>query len=173
MQSSSMIDDGKVCLMSLDAIRQRLGPRWLARRERVYDHAQQSLRRQLGPHGFFLRVSETDFLVAQPNVGRLAGQAYCLNCLREVLTYFLGEALIGDIMVHEVTSDRRRPRSPRKRSTPPTVEAEARAADARRARPGPGPRRRAQPDVAGPLEPFTAHDGRRLRASCSSSRCSS
>src|SRR5580700_9781173 len=104
LQSSSILDEGKVCLMSLDAVRERLGPRWPARRDRVYDHAQQTLRRQLGPHGFFLRISETDIMVAQPNVGRIAGQAYCLNCLREVLTYFLGEALISDIMVHEVTS---------------------------------------------------------------------
>src|SRR5471032_212517 len=104
LQSSSILGEGKVCLMSLDAIRERLAARWEVRRDRVYDHAQQTLRRQLGPHGFFLRISETDFLVAQPNVGRIAGQAYCLNCLREVLTYFLGEALTGDVMVHEVTS---------------------------------------------------------------------
>src|SRR5580704_282913 len=104
LQSSSILGEGKVCLMSLDAVRERLGPRWPARRDRVYDHAQQTLRRQLGPHGFFLRISETDIMVAQPNVGRIAGQAYCLNCLREVLTYFLGEALISDIMVHEFTS---------------------------------------------------------------------
>jgi hypothetical protein len=104
IQSSTLLSEGKVCLMSLDAIRERLGPRWIARRDRVYDNAQQSLRRALGPHGFFLRVSETDFLVAQPGVGRVAGQALCLYCLREVLTYFLGEALIGDLVVHEVSA---------------------------------------------------------------------
>src|SRR5580704_15163578 len=104
LQSSSMLGEGRVSLISLDAVRERLGSRWFGSRDRVYDYAQQTLRRQLGPHGFFLRVSETDLLVAQPGFGRIAGQAYCLNCLREVLTYFLGEALISDIMVHEFTS---------------------------------------------------------------------
>src|SRR5215469_3625403 len=102
IKSSPMMAEGKVCLMGLDAIRDRFGPRWLGRRERVFEHVQASLRKQVGPHGFFLRVSETDFVVAQPNVSRLAGQAYCLNCLRDVVTFFLGEALVRDIVVHEV-----------------------------------------------------------------------
>ncbi|HXQ14809.1 MAG TPA: hypothetical protein VN814_09330 [Caulobacteraceae bacterium] len=166
LQSSSILDDGKVCLMSLDAVRERLGSRWPARRDRVYDHAQQTLRRQLGPHGFFLRISETDFLVAQPNVGRIAGQAYCLNCLREVLTYFLGEALIGDIMVHEVTAIEGGSVAAR------TLDAMAVEAEAQSL---PPPATTPAPAVAPPTSsylsqdrwtPFVAHDGTRLRASC-------
>ena len=104
IQTSELLAEGKVCLLGLDAVRDRLGPRWPGRREMVYQHIQGALRRHLGAHGFFVRISETDFLVAQPGVGRLEGQAYCLNCLREVLTYFLGEALIADLVVCEVTT---------------------------------------------------------------------
>lgn len=166
LQSSSLLGEGKVCLMSLDAVRERLGPRWAGRRDRVHDYAQQTLRRQLGPHGFFLRISETDFLVAQPNVGRIAGQAYCLNCLREVLTYFLGEALISDIMVHEVTSIESGQVAARTLDTL-AVEAEAQSL--------PTPGTQAPAAVASPgsslfsqdrWTPFLAHDGTRLRASC-------
>jgi len=166
LQSSSILGDGKVCLMSLDAVRQRLGLRWPARRDRVYDYAQQTLRRQLGPHGFFLRISETDFLVAQPNVGRIAGQAYCLNCLREVLTYFLGEALISDIMVHEVTSIEGGQIAARTLDAM-AVEAEAQAL--------PTPAAQAPGAAASPTSslisqdrwtPFVSHEGARLRASC-------
>jgi hypothetical protein len=50
IQASSILDEGRVCLMSLDAIRERLGPRGMARRDRVYAHRHQSLSRALGSH---------------------------------------------------------------------------------------------------------------------------
>ena len=161
IKASPMMAEGKVCLMGLDAIRERLGARWLGRRERVFDHVQTSLRKQVGPHGFFLRVSETDFVIAQPNVSRLAGQAYCLNCLREVLTFFLGAALVSDIVVHEVLTIDDGVIGARKLDTT-QVQAEAAAESARQA-----PTARAAPNLMSPdrWSPFTAHDGRRLRAS--------
>jgi hypothetical protein len=164
IQSSTLLSEGKVCLMSLDAIRDRLGTRWAARRDRVYDHAQQSMRKALGPHSFFLRVSETDFLVAQPSVGRIAGQAACLNCLRDVLTYFLGEALLADIVVHEVTS-LAEGRIGAQTLDPTAVDAEAQALPQVQETVRPVSR------AAGVMSldrwtPFVAHDGQRLRASC-------
>jgi hypothetical protein len=131
---------------------------------------QATLRRQLGAHGFFLRVSETDFLVAQPAVSRLAGQAYCLNCLREVLTYFLGEALVGDIVVHEVTAIAGGQIAAR-RLDALAVEAEAQqAANVEPAEPRPAPAAAAKPSssLVSPdhWSPFVAKDGQRLRVSC-------
>jgi hypothetical protein len=165
IQASSLLSEGKVCLMSLDAIRDRLGLRWAACRDRVYDHAQQSMRKALGPHSFFLRVSETDFLVAQPSVGRIAGQAACLNCLRDVLTYFLGEALLADIVVHEVTS-LAEGRIGAQTLDPTAVDAEAEALPEAME-----PAIRPAAPAAGVMSldrwtPFVAHDGQRLRASC-------
>jgi hypothetical protein len=105
LKGSPALAEGKVCLISLEAIRERMGgDRWPGRRDMVYDYVRQTLRRQFDPHDFFLRISDADYLVAQPGISRLAGQAYCLNCLREILTYFLGEALIADIVVHEVSA---------------------------------------------------------------------
>jgi hypothetical protein len=167
IQSSSILGEGQVCLMSLEAIRERLGPRWSGRRDRVYDHAQHSMRRVLGPHSFFLRVSETDFMVAQPGLGRVAGQAACLNCLRDVLTYFLGEALIADIIVHEVTS------IDGGRILAQTLDAQAVEAEAKTLPPAAAaaPLPSAAIGATGLVSqdrwtPFVAHDGRRLRASC-------
>ena len=165
IQASPMLAEGKVCLLGLDAVRDRLGARWPGRREMVHQYIQGALRRQLGPHGFFVRISETDFLVAQPGVGRLEGQAYCLNCLREVLTYFLGEALISDLVVCEVTTVVGDQIGARKLDSV-AVETEARKVQFEA---------RQQPGAAPPRyslisqdrwTPFVAHDGRRLRASC-------
>lgn len=161
IRNSPMMADGKVSLLGLDAIRDRLGGRWRGRRERVFEYVQTALRRQVGPHGFFLRVSETDYVVAQPNVSRLAGQAYCLNCLRDVLTFFLGEARVGDIIVHEVLAIGDGVIGARQLDTE-AVQADA-ARESAKARGPPA----AAPNLASQdrWSPFTAHDGRRLRAS--------
>jgi hypothetical protein len=60
------------------------------------------LDRQIGVQGYHLRISETDILVCQPELGRLAGQAFCLRLLREILHHFLGAAEPADVAVHEV-----------------------------------------------------------------------
>ncbi len=161
IKSSPMMAEGKVCLMGLDAIRDRFGPRWLGRREQVFEYVQTALRKQVGPHGFFLRVSETDIVVAQPNVSRLAGQAYCLNCLRDVLTFFLGEALVSDILVHEVLAIDDGVIGARKLDTS-EVQAGAAKESAQRSTTA-----RVAPNLMSQdrWSPFTAHDGRRLRAS--------
>ncbi|HZZ87071.1 MAG TPA: hypothetical protein VFE13_01950, partial [Caulobacteraceae bacterium] len=169
-ESSSMVEDGAVCLLALDAVRARLGARWEARRQQVYDHAEQTLRRNLGPHAFVLRVADTDFVVAQPGVERLAGQAFCLNCLREVLTYFLGEALLADIVVHQVDAIAGGRIESRKLDAA-TLEAQSApllaAAREIEAPPLPSP---AVPSLSIPSpdrwSPFFAKDGRKLRVSC-------
>jgi len=161
IRSSPMMADGKVSLMGLDAIREQLGARWLGRRDRVFEYVQTALKRQVGPHGFFVRVSETDYVVAQPNVSRLAGQAYCLNCLRDVLTFFLGEARLSDIIVHEVLAIDDGMIGARQLDTE-AVQAEAAKESAERARGA-----KVAPNLMSQdrWSPFTAHDGRRLRAS--------
>jgi hypothetical protein len=98
-----LLEEGKVNIISLDAVVDRFGSRWLHRRDQVYDHVERTLQRQIGLHGYSARISETDFLVAQPDLSRFAAQAGCLRCLREILGHFLGEAHLADHGVHEVT----------------------------------------------------------------------
>jgi len=162
IQSASVLDAGKVCLVGLDAVRSRLGPRWPGRREQIYEHALNTLRRRLAADALVQRVSETDFLVVQPGVDRLSGQALCLNCLREVLTHFLGEAVLGDVVLHEVSAIEDGHIAARK------IGREIVQSLAERA---PTPAAIASLPAApvasqGRWNPFVAHDGRRLRTSC-------
>jgi hypothetical protein len=165
LQGSTALGQGQICLIGLDAVRERLGARWVGRREVVYEYAQATLRRRLGPRDFFLRISETEFLVAQPGVGRLAGQACCLNVLREVLTYFLGSATTADIVVCEVSSIEER-RIGARALDPFALEAEAAALPPEP--PRAAPVARAAPSLTSQdrWSPFVSHDGRRLRVSC-------
>jgi hypothetical protein len=162
-EASSLMSDGLVNLVALDAIRDRLGERWGAKREQIYDHMEKVLRRNLGHSAYFLRVSDTDFIVAQPGMGPFGAQASCLRCLSEALNHFLGEARHTDLFVHQVT-----------KLTPGGIEAsiidpveaaagEAREITARKAAASVAMQPRRSPEQ---WSPFVSVDGRRLRVSC-------
>ncbi len=98
-----LLSEGKINLVALDAIVERLGNRWPTRRDQIYEHVDRTLHRRLGARGYHLRISETDFLICQPELGRFSGQAVCLQVLREILTHFIGEGSGADKCVHQVT----------------------------------------------------------------------
>lgn len=98
------LTDGRANLLGLDAVRQRFGDRWPAKREQVWDYVERCLGRKLGPIDWHARVGEADYLVVQPAAARFAAQALCLNVLKDVLTFFLGEAKAADLSLREVTA---------------------------------------------------------------------
>jgi hypothetical protein len=94
---------GLVNVIGLDGIAERLGPRWAARRELVYEHVERVLERQMGPDIIYQRIGETHFVVVQSGRTRLQAQGFCLRCLKEILEHFLGEVRLPDLRLHEVT----------------------------------------------------------------------
>lgn len=157
-QSSGMLEEGRINLIGLDAIAERLGDRWPGRREQIYHHVERTLTRHLEGDGFFQRVSPTDYLVVQPALGKFSAQVSCLLYLRELLTHFLGGAAPEAADVLEVTS----------LSGGRIFAAEidpAYASVAARTEPRPVP-----PDdddsLPTPWNPFISADGRTLRVSC-------
>jgi hypothetical protein len=101
---SPLLDDGLINLLSLDAVITRLGARWPAKRQAVYDYTERTLEGAIGDEGHYLLVSEADFLVVLPRERRHTAQVRCLRYLRAVLTHFLGAARPVDLVVREVTS---------------------------------------------------------------------
>ncbi len=105
----ALLSDGKVNVISLEAVQKAFGERWELRRDQVYDFARRTLERGVGDNGVFLRVSPTDFFIVHPELSRLGGQAACLRYLREVLEHFLGEshmAASGVLQVTKITHGR-------------------------------------------------------------------
>jgi hypothetical protein len=165
-QDPDLLSEGKVNVISLEAVVQRLGVRWPARRDQVYDHAERTLEKHLGLRGYFARVSETDFLICQPELGRFSAQAACLRYLREILNYFLGDARAADHGVHQVTkmtgdsivAEKIDARHAEREGE--VEEAERRQATAEAAA------QAAQVRTMDQWSPFVASDGRELRVSC-------
>jgi len=165
---------GKVNLIAMDAVVARFGARWPMRREHVHEHVDGVLDRHLGARGYYLRISDTDILVCQPELGRLVGQAVCLRILREILSHFLGAAEVRHVTVHEVL-----------RLSPSCVEAQPvdPAAVARATTETPGPIGTADhtlelvPNARGPMAdsilapvavwtPFVSTSGRKIEVVC-------
>lgn len=95
LRGSEAVATGKVNLIGLDSLVHALGKRWQARREQVYDYVERALTRSLGPNGSFIRISETDYLITQPDIGPFAAQAGCLRTLGDVLKHFVGTVSIA------------------------------------------------------------------------------
>ncbi|MDB5432605.1 MAG: hypothetical protein JWP35_3721 [Caulobacter sp.] len=155
---AGLLAAGKINLIALDAIVSRLGDRWATRRDQIHDYVDRTIQRRLGPNGYHLRISETDFLICQPELGPFTGQAACLQILRDVLLHFIGDAARADECVHQVT----------KISATEIQGSRVRASEVeqgermeREAGAAPKPRR--------PLDywtPFVATDGRELAVTC-------
>jgi GGDEF domain-containing protein len=99
-----MLAEGRVNLIALDPIKTRLDERWASRREQVYEHVERVLERNLGLTAYVARVSDTDFLVAQPSMGPYAAQTACLRSLAELMRHFLGKYAQHELQVNRVTA---------------------------------------------------------------------
>lgn len=102
-QRSPLLAEGRVNVMTLDAIAERLGDKWPDRKQQVYDRVEKALKKRLGLAGFYLRVSDTDYLVAQPDAGRYGAQAACLRVMDEVTSFFMGSRRRRDDAVHKLS----------------------------------------------------------------------
>ena len=140
------------------------------RQDQVYGFTDRILARGLGPRGLFLRVSDSDFLIVQPDLSRLAGQAACLRYLREILNHFLGDAHLASDGVLQVT----RIASGVLDARLVDVEAAERAADEEAQTDVPAAAELVGQPVAAPAaarqrvdqwSPFVSTDGRHLRVS--------
>src|SRR3954471_19616418 len=63
LSDSGLIERGCATVIGLDSIRDRLGPKWAARRDWVWETAERHLHRRLGDTGFAIRLGDTDFVI--------------------------------------------------------------------------------------------------------------
>ena len=102
---SGLAAGGRLTVISLAAVRTRLGSSWPQRRERVWEAVDRQLSRRLQPADRYERISEVEIMLA---VGRTREEslAFSVNLLKELLVFFLGEPGCGDLRVESVASVR-------------------------------------------------------------------
>tara|TARA_R110002124_G_scaffold82337_2_gene216158 strand:+ start:1079 stop:2287 length:1209 start_codon:yes stop_codon:yes gene_type:complete len=97
-------EQGRVFALSVEPIRNSLGPRWAGKRDQVWDAAERALARRLPPPDVFLRIDETTFLTAIVSVDAYQAQVLCSEVLRDLLTFFLGRSADEDVVLTRVAS---------------------------------------------------------------------
>jgi hypothetical protein len=160
LEGTPLAADGKVGVIGLEAIRDRLGERWAGRRAHIHEHVERTLTRHLGVGAWFAKISDVEYLLVQPSLSRYAAQASCLSYMRDLLEHFLGRFSPAELKVLEV----------RKLSAAgleaqvldPHAIAEAAGEETRKTLAA-----QAEASAVPPaLNPFTAADGQMLRVSC-------
>lgn len=99
---SGALERGCVTIIGLDAIRERLGLQWPAKRATVWDAAERVLVRKLGQNALWTRISEVDFVISSGGESGGCG-SMALSVLRELLEFFLGIQRFEDMKISTVT----------------------------------------------------------------------
>lgn len=101
---AGLMQQGRVFLLSLDAIRLELGPRWEGRHELIWDTLSRALTKRMPPPDVFVRINDATVLAAIVSVDPYSGQVRCAEVLRSTLAYFLGREAEGDLGMARVSS---------------------------------------------------------------------
>lgn len=98
------IASGAVNVISVDAIRQRSGERWPAKRELVEDFVERTFSRLSQPGDIIAALNEAEFVTIQPGVPPTTALSISANVLKDTLAFFLGKAAREDLALFQVTS---------------------------------------------------------------------
>jgi hypothetical protein len=99
-----LIERGAVAVISVDAIRERTGERWMRKRDDVWAYVARKCAEHLTVQDIHHRISDTDFLIAITADHAAAAQAAALRILEDVLVFFLGSAETPDLKIQTVTN---------------------------------------------------------------------
>lgn len=104
LSGSDRIEKGAVYVISVEAIRERSGPRWDKKRDDVWTYLHRKLNEHLSYQDVHHRISETDVLVAMTTEDGVAAQSVGMKVLEEVLQFFLGSVEPLDIRIKAVSA---------------------------------------------------------------------
>jgi hypothetical protein len=95
------VSAGKLQVVSLAAIKDRLGDRWERASERIRSRLEDALRQRMGPGDVFLPLDDTSFVAVFANRSKEEAQLECYAAAREVLAKLFG-ADMADVQVRTV-----------------------------------------------------------------------
>ena len=157
LAETAAVQGGGVVVIGLDALRDRLGDRWEAKRELIWDAIERRLQRRLRPGDIHARLGDVELLLATSDTREVAlGRG--IGLLKELLTFFLGEDRFSDLKISRVLSV-----AGGQVASEPLGVAEMMEADkTARSAPPPGPA--ARPYTGSSAVSFMASDNRELEA---------
>jgi hypothetical protein len=104
LASPALLERGCVNIISLEAIKEQTGDRWLRIRDNVYSRLETLLRQRLGPADFFARIDEYTYLVTMPSSEPEDVNIVCMRIAYELCSNLLGQCDMNTIRVSKAVS---------------------------------------------------------------------
>lgn len=101
---AELVERGAVNVISLDAIKAKLGDRWERKQADIWAHVERSIAKTLAPQDISHRLTDCDYLVAVVSDNAIAAQSLCIHILEETLVFFLGACQPSDLTLQTVHS---------------------------------------------------------------------
>ena len=99
---TDLVEAGALNVISLAAVRAKLGERWERKKEDVWAYVERCMAKYLAPQDVFRRLDDTDFLIAVLSDNGVAAQSMSLHILDEALVFLLGGCTSADMVMHTV-----------------------------------------------------------------------
>ena len=101
---SGACEAGRVIMLDLAAVREKVGPRWNARCEAIWDHTERTIKRHVQSRAIFCRADQTSYVISFTQMDGFAAQALGFRIMEDVVTHFLGSCSPTDMIV-KIVSD--------------------------------------------------------------------
>ena len=102
LAASGLAESGRLVVISVEAIRLRVGDRWRMKEPTVWEFARREFRTLFSPVDQLLRLNDCCYLLVQPDQAPACAQGRSINFLRNILHFFLGESTLPDMSVGRV-----------------------------------------------------------------------
>jgi hypothetical protein len=101
---SGACEAGRVIMLDFSLVREKVGARWNARCEAIWDHTERTIRRHVLSTGIFCRVDQTNYVISFTEMDGFGAQALGFRIMEDVITHFLGSCSPKDLVVKTVRS---------------------------------------------------------------------
>ena len=91
LNSETLISTGRVQILGLDVLKEKLGPRWEAHRDAIHSSLKAIVRRKLSAHDVFFQHGEDDYVIVFSSLSFAAAKLVCAGILQELSTMLLGD----------------------------------------------------------------------------------
>ncbi|UKV13251.1 diguanylate cyclase [Thalassospiraceae bacterium SW-3-3] len=99
LTKSKLVEAGRIHMVGFDTLREELGDRWEAVRERVFNFTEKKLQTHLTPNDVFFRYGEEEFLVVFSSMSNEAAQLLVGKVIEEVYQFILGSPDTSKIVI--------------------------------------------------------------------------
>ncbi|WP_174299843.1 hypothetical protein [Caulobacter sp. S45] len=100
---SGACEAGRVIMLDFSLVREKVGARWSARCEAIWDHTERTIRRHLLSTGIFCRVNQTNYVISFADMDGFGAQGLGFRIMEDVITHFLGSCSPKDMLVKTVS----------------------------------------------------------------------